>query len=166
MKSKFKGWAWFLAGYAFLFTCILIACILWDIFLNNILPVYFNIIVTFFVAFTWVWIVLGELRNKVILVDIGYDNFVVKRYLGLGTAKTYYFGDMQGYKISFLYSASASYEYMYLIKDDKKIIKLSQFYHKNYDELKQAIIDAHVKDLGIEDYSTMREVKEIFVFGL
>jgi len=43
------------------------------------------------------------------------------------------------------------------------VIKLSQFYHKNYEELKTGISDAKIKDLGFEDFSYLRELKEIFI---
>jgi len=46
----------------------------------------------------------GELRTKVIHIDIQNDSVKIRRYLGLGFAKTYYFGDKTGFKTSILSS--------------------------------------------------------------
>ena len=163
MKSKFSGWAYFITFYASLFTLILLFCIVSDIAYNNILPAYFYFIITCCVIFVWCWVVLGELRNKVVSIEIGYDNIIIKRYLGLGPAKTIYFDQLDGFKTSILPSRANLYEFLYLMAGDKKVVKLSQYYHRNYTDLKEALISANIKDLGFEDYSAMRELKEIFI---
>ena len=45
--------------------------------------------------------------------------------------------------------------------DGKKIIKLSQFYHRNYAELKAAVAKK-VKYLGKEKFSIRSEFRELF----
>ena len=163
MKSKFSGWAYFVAFYASLFTLIFLFCILSDIVFNSVVPVYFYFIITFFVVFVWTWSVFGEMRKKVVAIEIGYNSIAVKRYLGLGRPQVFYFEQVDGYKLSVLASSSTLYEYLYLMQGDKKIVKLSEYYHKNYKELKDLLIDAKFKDLGFEEYSGLRELKEIFV---
>jgi hypothetical protein len=157
MKSKFKYGAYILAVLVILFT--LAECFVLSFFFMDDIPIGLTIVVNLFVIFAWVWLVFGELRTKVIYVEIGYDNFIVKGYFGLGTSKTYYFNDTEGYKISILPAEGAVYEYLYVISGGKKVIKLSQFYHKNYEELKTGISDAKIKDLGFEDFSYLRELK-------
>ena len=44
----------------------------------------------------------------------------------------------------------------------KKIIKVSQFYHSNYLDLKKAI-ETKTRNLGEEPFSLFKELKEIFV---
>jgi len=163
MKSHFKGWAYFVAFYALLFTLILLLCIIGDIFYNTIMPGYFYFIISFFVILVWIWVIFGELRQKVISIEIGFDNIIVKRYLGLGATKTIYFDQLDGYKTSILPSSAVLYEYLYLMAGNKKVIKLSQFYHKNYLDLKQMLVTEKLKDLGSEEYSSTRELKEIFI---
>jgi hypothetical protein len=163
MKSRFTLWAYFLGFYALLFTFVALACISADIFYNTTLPVLFYVFGTLLILFTWTWLSLGEMRNKVIVVNIGYDNLTVKRYLGMGKLTTFYFNQLDGFKTSILPSRGAEYEYLYLMTGNRKIIKLSQFYHKNYLDLKDALISAGIKDLGYEKYSANTELKEIFM---
>jgi hypothetical protein len=163
MKSKFMSGAYILAFLIILFTLMGISFLaLFFFFIANI-PVGFIIVVNVFFIFAWIWLVFGELRTKVVSLDIGYDNFIVKGYFGFGTPKTYYFTDVEGYRTSILPASMVVYEYLYVISGGKKVIKLSQFYHKNYEELKAAIINANIKYLGFEDFSYGRELKEIFI---
>jgi len=155
--------AYILAFLIILFTLMGIAFLsLFFFFIANI-PVGFIIVVNVFFIFAWIWLVFGELRTKVVSVDIGYDNFIVKGYFGFGTPKTFYFNDVEGYRTSILPASLVVYEYLYVISGGKKVIKLSQFYHKNYEELKAAIIGSNIKYLGFEDFSYGRELKEIFI---
>jgi hypothetical protein len=163
MKSRFSWLAYFLGVYAALFSLILLACIVFDVGYNTIVPVYFYFIITFFVIFVWIWLVFGELRNKVIVVEIGYDNLIVKRYLGLGSSTVFYFNQIDGFKTSILPASATEYEFLYVMAGEKKIAKLSQFYHKNYADIKQMLISEKVKDLGYEKYNATRELKEIFI---
>jgi hypothetical protein len=162
MKSKFSFWAYFVTGFASMFTLLLLFCITADIIWNSILPFYFYILVTAAVLFVWCWLVLGELRKKVVGIEIGFDHFVIKRYLGFGPSNTFYFEQVDGYKLSFLYATNISYEYLYLMVGDKKAAKLSTYYHRNYADLKESIVAAKIKNLGIEGYNSLQEVKEIF----
>ena len=163
MRSEFRYWAYFLAFYALVFTLLLLLCFLGIVVYNNIMPAYFYYIITLAVICVWIWVVFGELRTKLIRVEIGYNSISVKRYLGWAPPKTFYFDQIDGFKTAILPASGISYEYLYLIAGNKKEIKLSQFYHKNYLDLKQMIISEKFKDLGREDYSSIKEIKEIFI---
>ncbi|MGZ3751917.1 MAG: hypothetical protein ACXVAU_11605, partial [Mucilaginibacter sp.] len=106
MKSKFGGWAYFVAFYSALFTIILLFCILSDIAFNTVMPAYFYVIITLAVVFVCIWAVFGEMRNKVIAIEIGFNTIIVKRYLGLGPSKIFYFDQIDGYKTSVLMSSA------------------------------------------------------------
>ena len=82
--------------------------------------------------------------------------------MGAGIEKKFYFNEFTGYKISILPSEYEEFEYLYLLIEERKVIKISQFYHSNYAELKQSII-RKTKNLGKEHFSFVREVKEIFM---
>jgi len=109
--------------------------------------------------FTWIWLVFGELRTKVIKVTIENNHIKKKNYLGLN--QKYNFKDFSGFQTSILTSKGESFEYLYLVKDNRKIIKISEAYHKNYGELKNRI-EANLKDLGEIKFSYIDEFKDIF----
>ncbi len=60
-----------------------------------------------------------------------------------------------------LESNYAEYEYLYLIKGIKKMVKISTFYHQNYLEMKQYLA-TKVKYLGDIPFSMSDEFREIF----
>jgi hypothetical protein len=161
MKSKFKFGSYLTAGLAVYFTLLLIAALSSYFFVLDI-PIIACLIFTVILIFPWLWIVFGELRTKVIRVEFGYDHVTVKRYLGLGPSKTYYFTDIEGYQTAILPSRGVSYEFLYLMSGGKKAVKISQFYHKNYDDLKAYVVSLKMKNLGVEPFSYGRELREIF----
>jgi hypothetical protein len=119
------------------------------------------LLVFIFFAFVLLWLIWGELRTKAVKVSIDMDRINVKGFLGLGISKEVFFSEIDGYKITNLPSEYRTYEYLYLIKAGKKVIKLSEFYHNNYDELKNGV-SAKSKNLGVEKFSYLREFREIF----
>lgn len=112
--------------------------------------------------FIWIWLLLGELRTKAIKVEINEQNIYVQNYLGLGIRKSYKLLQFDGFETALLSTQYGTYEYLYLIKNQKKIIKISQFYHANYEELK-ASISKKCKYLGINPFKMSQELKEIFI---
>lgn len=109
--------------------------------------------------FTWIWLVFGELRTKVIEVTIDNNTIEKRNYLGLN--QKYNFKDFDGFQTSILTSKGETFECLYLVKDSQKIIKISEAYHKNYDELKN-LIGVKSKELGEIKFSYIDELKEIF----
>jgi len=108
-----------------------------------------------------VWLVYGELRTKAISVVFDATSINYKPYLGVGGAKEFCFKHFDCCVTSVLTSEYESYEYLYLMKDNKKVIKLSEFYHKNYSELKEEICN-RVEYTGEIPFSLRDELKEIF----
>ena len=108
-----------------------------------------------------VWIILGELRTKAVKVTISYDRIEVRRYLGYGPPVEYWFSEIEGFTTVLLPSEYRDYESLNLIKDGRKIVKLSEFYHENYFELK-AKISVKCKELKTEKYNLGREIKGIW----
>ena len=112
--------------------------------------------------FAFIWLVFGELRTKVVKVDIYDEKVIVSNYMGLGNPKMYSLSQIDGFETAFLPSKYNMYEYLYLIERGKKVVKLSQFYHSNYAELKK-LLTVKVPNLGQKGFSILQEVKEIFV---
>lgn len=105
------------------------------------------------------FLILGELRTKIILVTLNNNQIAIKNYSGLN--RNYTFKDFDGYHTSILTSKGENFEYLYLVKNGKKIIKISQAYHKNYGELKNEISKLS-NNLGSIKFSYFDEIKEIF----
>jgi uncharacterized integral membrane protein len=152
MKSRFKYSAYLVAFATILFAIILLTLFVQNINSNKFPLVPLSFISAFFV-FIWTWMFFGELRTKVIYIEIRADHIKVKRYLGFGFSKIFYLEDITGFKISILPSKAGSYEYLYLMVGDRKIAKLSEFYHSNYKELKSCMISLGIKRLGTEVFS-------------
>jgi hypothetical protein len=113
--------------------------------------------------FTLIWLFWGEFRTKMIKVTIDGDVILVRRFGGLSTESEFLISEFDGFKISRQsYGARGIKEYLYLMKGNRKIVKISEAYHKNYQNLKTAI-QLRAKDLGYENFSFLDELKEIFI---
>lgn len=96
-----------------------------------------------------------------IKVTIDEQSISIIKFLGLAPRKKYFFTDISGFKTSFLQSRAGGNEYLYVMQDKKKVIKISDFYHKNYKELKEQL-KLKTADLGFEKFSFIDELKETF----
>ena len=112
-------------------------------------------------TFTILWLFFGEFRTKMIKVVLNDDHLLVKSFGGLATAKKYLYKDLDGFKTSVLRSRGGDNEYLYFIKGNNKVGKISDFYHKNYLELKMEI-SSKLDNLGFEKFSYKDELKETF----
>lgn len=126
------------------------------------IPLMVSLPLTLFCLFFVVWLIYGELRTKAIKVYIEDNGIAVSRYGGLGFKKHYKFSDFDGYQITTLPSTYQEFEFLYLLINGKKKIKISEFYHTNYVEMKEYII-RKTTFAGEEDFDLLRELKEIFV---
>ena len=114
-------------------------------------------------TFVLFWLIWGELRTKMIKVYIDDDSITVRRFGGLGRPASHLFSAFDGFTISRQsYGARGILEFVYLMQEDRKVIKISEAYHKNYNGLK-AEIAKHCTDLGYLEFSFAEEFKEIFV---
>ncbi|MEG2310145.1 hypothetical protein [Chryseobacterium sp.] len=159
LKSKFKFRALLIPVLIIAITSISAYIITenWPIKIEGLR--WIEIYMTVLFLFTWVWLVFGELRTKVIEVTIENNTIEKRNYLGLN--QKYNFKDFDGFQTSILTSKGESFEYLYLVKDSRKIIKISEAYHKNYGELKNRI-GAKSKELGEIKFSYIDELKDIF----
>jgi hypothetical protein len=161
MKSKFSFWVMLITFVIFILSglnyLIFTTLILFD--KNDTTAGILAFIAL--LLFTWVWLIFGELRTKIITVQIDYNIITVTNFGGLGRKKEFAYKEFEGYRTALLPSKGRTYEYLYLMKDGKKKIKISQFYHRNYSQLKKEITKK-VKFLGQERFSYLREFKEIF----
>jgi hypothetical protein len=163
LKSRFRFWAFLIVGsLVVLSSVLLLFFMLWiaDVGAKVSIMVLLGIGL---LSFTWLWLSLGELRTKAVAVKLE-DGFIsIKRFMGLVPSGVYKLKEFDGYKTCLLPSRSGYYEYLYLMKDGKKQVKLSQFYHSNYSELKR-FVTKEVTFLGKENFSYRKELIEIFEF--
>lgn len=159
MKSKFKFRALLIPILIIALTTISAYIVTenWPIKIEDIR--WIDIYMAVLLLFTWIWLVFGELRTKVIEVTIDNNTIEKRNYLGLN--QKYNFKDFDGFQTSILTSKGETFECLYLVKDSQKIIKISEAYHKNYDELKN-LIGVKSKELGEIKFSYIDELKEIF----
>ncbi|MGG1921802.1 hypothetical protein AB1278_08320 [Chryseobacterium sp. NRRL B-14798] len=122
-------------------------------------PLFPRIFIPSILIFSFV-VLFGEVRTKCISITINKNDIVAKRFFGLLT-KTYKISEIEGWKFSYLTGKGGTYEYLYLYKDGNKVVKISQFYHKNYFQVKN-YIQGNFKHLGYEKLSYTDEFKEIF----
>jgi len=125
------------------------------------LPLFMILFISSLMIFSFVFLLFGELRTKAIYMKIENDKIIVKPYLGLGLKKEFKIDHFDGYTISDLYSFGGIHEYLYLIKNDKKIIKISEFHHSNYMETKK-IIHTKFDFVGRTKFKILDELIEIF----
>ncbi|REC43360.1 hypothetical protein [Chryseobacterium pennipullorum] len=102
----------------------------------------------------------GEIKHKFISVEFTPHEIIIKRFMGLQT-KSYKVSTIEGWKYSYLSARGGTYEYLYLYKNGQKVVKISQFYHKNYDEVKR-YVKTVFQSLGYEKFSYIDEFKEAF----
>jgi hypothetical protein len=112
-------------------------------------------------AFIPVWLIFGEFRTRTVSVWIEGDTIMMTNYLGLGIRKTYSFSEFDGFNTVALPSRYDEFEYLFLLKNGKRLISISEFYHSNYKELK-AGMKGKVRNLGRIKYSFVAEFKDIF----
>lgn len=161
LQSKFSSRVFVQVGLLLLVTGSLLFVAQQFLFKSDISPLPIFVFFSFF-GFFWIWLVFGELRTKIIKVEIEGNQISVANYLGLGPKKIFNLSQFDGLQTAILPSKYDTYEYLYLIKDNKKVIKLSQFYHSNYAELKSALT-RKVHFLGEQPYNLLQEIKEIFI---
>ena len=161
IRSKFRLWAFLPATMAILLTGLLYFIFSKGVFnsIANPPTAVYVFAGVFLIILTW--LVFGELRTKVISVTIDNDLITSANFLGLGSKQKFVLTEFEGFTTSLLPSNGGTYEYLYLLKDNKKVIKLSEFYHKNYFELKQ-VLTKRVKFLGDKPFNMLTEIKEIY----
>ena len=161
LQSKFKPWVIYLSGLFVLFAGLFVFLV-FLFFRTPQLSSLSIMLVLLIPAFFLVWIFVGELRTKAIKVTIEVNTITATSYLGFGRRKSFTLSEFDGFKTSILPSEYEDYEFLYLMSGNKKLVKLSQFYHQNYPQLKKAIA-GKLKHLGHEKFRFVDELKEIFV---
>jgi hypothetical protein len=160
LRSKFTAWI--------ILPVVLLPAIPWMVtliierlpFLRGV-SLFAALITVALLAKAWLLNVFAELRTKMAVVEIEADAITVQHYFGLAPRRVYHLNELKGFYTSLVPSRFGMYEHLYLIADNKKAVTLSAFYHGNYQALKAALA-TKVNDLGLQEYSFVADVKELF----
>ena len=120
-------------------------------------------VTVFYICFLFVfcWLVFGEMRVRMIAVEIANDHLVVASFLGLGKKREWYFLELDGYETVLLPSRYSTYEYVFILRGGKRVVRLSAYYHRNYEELK-TLIARKLKHLGSDGFRISKELNDMF----
>ena len=139
----------------------LIGYIIFGIYKAKTPPPLNGIPLILLLTFILAWLFFGEFRTKMIKVTVENDGIIIKTFGGFGVSRKFLYSDLDGFKLSIISSNAADNEYLYFMQSDKKVGKISDFYHKNYLDLKE-MVKTKIKDLGFENFSYIDELKESF----
>lgn len=105
--------------------------------------------------FACFWLVLGTFR-RVIRLKINDKEIIFKNILL--SEKKIALKDFDGFEITIETSKGGSYEVLYLMKDEKSLVHISEFHLANYKELKNHI-ETKLKNLGFISFSFFSDWK-------
>ncbi|MCK6608238.1 MAG: hypothetical protein L6Q46_08035 [Flavobacterium sp.] len=106
------------------------------------------------ILFSCIWLILGIIKRAVIIY-INDKEIIIKNIL---SEKHININDFDGFETTSENSKYGSYEVIYLIKDNKSIIHLSEFHISNYREIK-SFIEGKINNLGYFPFSFLSDWK-------
>ena len=158
--SRFSWQVYFVVAAALLFIgfCGLFICGAVRAEGASRLPVYG---VTLLMLFCVCWLVFGELRRSAVRLRIDGGVLVVTPFAGLGFTRRYDLKSFDAVTSTILVSRGGAYEYRYLMKAGRRVVRVSSFYLKNYREISEALSE-HCVYKGRRPMNFWLEMKEIF----
>lgn len=158
MKSRFK-----IISYFFPIFFLFLIGVLINLIINiksAFTSIYGGLFVISLLFFSFI-LVFFEFRNKIIEVEFTKNQFKINRFFGLANTKIIDDKIIDGFYNSIVETKYGSYNYIYLMSNHKKIVKISDQYHKNFTEL-LIEIKKRYKDLGYINSGFVSEIKDIF----
>ena len=101
-------------------------------------------------------------KNETVKITIEEEFIVRIGFLGYGEKVSYSYNELTGFKLMSVPGRTGRTECMYLMIGNNRAVVISELYHKNYDEIKLAIINKNIKDLGVDRFNYLKEFKRIF----
>lgn len=145
-----------------LITSILLPATVWyTLTSNDVLDIIGGVIAFIVVALIWLAIVWGELRLKTYRIYFQKNHIEVRSFFGIGKKHTYTYNDINGYRIGLQPAFPLPYEYIILMRNEKKQLRISQFYFRNYKEIK-LLITERFENYQIQKFSLREAITEIF----
>ena len=154
--SDFKWRIWVTLLLALVFVTIFLQCAIH--FDSSFTAPEGGIIVLFIIVFV-IWMLFYDIRTKIISVVFEEGVMSVKRWLGFGREKQYLLEEITGYMTSVLRGRAGDYKIIYIISEDNKVAKISEFYHANFTEI-ETFITIHLKNIGKINTDIFSEVRD------
>jgi len=146
IKSKFTFWNILIviiaAAFSFLPVMLIMDKSSYDIY-GHFRPILIPLLLL--IAIAWTWLVLGLLRKRVTILNLDKNKIFVKNFFQ--SKKEYNLNEFLGFEKTIETSRGGSYEVLYLMKEGKSLIHVSEFNHKNYKEIKE-LIEQNMQNLG------------------
>lgn len=161
IKSSFTHLA-ILFFFSTLCMTFVISIMVYSVFIKKLIETEPGILcMFFFFLMVWTWLFWGEMRTKMIMIKLIDDEIFVRRFFGFGRKRRYSWFEFEGYRTCIVPSKAKDYEFLFLLKNGQRVIKISDMYHDNYSVIKKAVVN-NTRFLGKEYYSYLNDLKEIF----
>lgn len=158
MKSKFRLYCYLLPLFFFLIAGLFLKILIdFETTFNSKLAGSFVVILLFLAIF----VIYVELKDKIIAIKFEQTNIKIKRFCGIKKPVFINNLEIKGFQNSIVTTKYESYNYIYLIKGNKKVAKISNQYHDNFEELSEEIKKRYI-DLGFVYTGFISEIKDIF----
>ena len=158
MQSKFKIVSFFVLLFILSATGLLINTLFnFSTTFNSKFAGIFVLVLLFF----GILIGLIELKDKIIAIKFEQNGININRYFGVQNSVFINDKEIEGFYKSIVTTKYGSYNYLYLMKKNKKIAKISDQYHKNFRDL-SCEIEKKYKNLGFINSNFISELKDMF----
>jgi len=107
-------------------------------------------------------ILLHQIKTKLVTIIIKEDSIEITDWFK--KINVFKLSEIKGFETRIEKGKLESYEYLYLIKNGKRIATISQTYHENYVELKNNL-KQKFKNLGVSQFGLISEIKEIITLS-
>ena len=141
--------------------CFIVTMSVFGIFFLTLSSSKSSILGPMFFLIVAIYLWLTEFRTRAHKIEILNDKVIVREYFGLGKQKIFELKNLEGFNLSIQPSKSGPYKYIFIIQQGKRIASISEFYHRNYGEMKTAI-EERIKNLGLIEYRFKSELREMF----
>jgi hypothetical protein len=101
------------------------------------------------------FLIFFELKIKVTSVTFAGAFVKTRNFFGFGKAAIISISAISGYQTSVAPAELGGFGVLYLLRDNKPAVRISEHYHANYQELKE-YISIRVKNKGLIDYNLYR----------
>ncbi|MDZ4072708.1 MAG: hypothetical protein U1C70_12850 [Sediminibacterium sp.] len=145
-----------------LITSLLLPATIWYIFTSgDVFDIIWGILAFVLVLMIWLVMVWGELRLKIHRIYFTTKGIEVRSFLGIGKKRTYSYDVITGFMIGLQPAYPFPYESITLMLNEKKLLRISQFYFRNYKEIK-LLITERFANYQIQKFSLRKAITEIF----
>lgn len=157
VESKFKFTA-YIAPFFALAILLLLVCLIANKF-EDFTSIGGGIFASTLLLLSLVML-FNDMVTKAIGIKIYKNDISIRPFLGLGWQKNYEIEALDGFQSSIISAKGGTYRILYLMKDNKKVGKITEFYHSNYNEIHDFFIQ-NLKDLGSVRTNIITEIKDI-----